>query len=188
MPFIVSIIFTLFLCSIPFGLVISTLLYDIDPREHHSKNIGMSNTWRCCGALAGLATLLLDTGKAVLSLWLATALGSPYLFLIGFLCVFSHCFSIYLSGKGGKGVASAAGVILFFAPQIWCTAITTWILVRFFAKKASVASLCATCTVLIHTFLFEPWFTPCIFFIGLLVLIRHKENIDRLYKKQELNL
>ena len=188
MSFIVSIILTLFLCSIPSGLVISALLYDIDPREHHSKNIGMSNTWRCCGPLAGLATLLLDTGKAVLSLWLAMALGSPYLFLLGFLCVFSHCFSIYLSGKGGKGVASAGGVIVFFAPQIWCTAITTWILVRFFAEKASVASLCATLTVLVHTFLFEPWFAPCISFIGILVLIRHKENIYRLQKKQELNL
>ena len=188
MSFIVSIILTLFLCSIPFGLVISTLWYDIDPRAHHSKNIGMSNTWRCCGPVAGLATLILDSGKAVLSLWLAAALDSPYLFFIGFLCVFSHCFSIYLNGKGGKGVASAAGVIVFFAPQIWCTAITTWILVRLFVKKASVASLCATCTVLVHTFLFEPWFTACIFFIGLLVLIRHKENIIRLHKKQELNL
>ena len=163
MSFIVSIVLTLFLCSIPFGLVISMLLYDIDPREHHSKNIGMSNTWRCCGPLAGFATLLLDTGKATLSLWLATVLGSPYLFLIGFLCVFSHCFSIYLSGKGGKGVASAAGVIVFFAPQIWCTPpITTWILVRFLAKSKPRFSLCnmhGSCTyILIGTMVCPMYF------------------------------
>tara|TARA_B100000683_G_C12323502_1_gene487496 strand:- start:265 stop:831 length:567 start_codon:yes stop_codon:yes gene_type:complete len=188
MSFIVSIFLTAFLCSIPFGLIIATLFFDIDPRQHHSKNIGMSNTWRCCGAVAGLVTLLLDTGKAVLSLWIATRLGSPYLFTVGFLCVLFHCFSIYLNGKGGKGVACAAGVIVFFAPQIWCTAIATWVITRFLSNKASVASLCATFTTLIHTFLFESWFAPCISLIGLLILIRHKENIDRLRKKQELNL
>lgn len=188
MSFIFSTVITAFLCSIPFGLVIASLFYDIDPRQHHSKNIGMSNTWRCCGARAGISTLVLDAGKAILSLWIATKLGSSHLFVLGFLCVFFHCFSIYLNGKGGKGVACASGVILFFAPQIWCTAIGTWVVIRLLSNKASVASLCATGTVLIHTFLYESWFVPCISLIGVLVLIRHKENIYRLRKKQELNL
>ena len=188
MSFILSIIITAFLCSIPFGLVIAALFYDIDPRQHHSRNIGMSNTWRCCGSIAGLATLFFDTGKAIFALWMATQLNSTHFFVLGFLCVFFHCFSIYLNGKGGKGVACAGGVILFFTPTIWYTAIGTWILIRFLSNKASVASLCATCAVLIHTFLYESWFAPCIFAIGLLVLIRHKENISRLHKKQELNL
>ena len=118
MSFIFSLIIITFLCSIPFGLVVATLFYDIDPRQYHSRNIGMSNTWRCCGAGAGLATLLLDTGKTVFALWIATTINAPHLFILGFLCVFFHCFSIYLNGKGGKGVACAGGVILFFAPPI----------------------------------------------------------------------
>ena len=188
MSFLFSTIIAAFLCSVPFGLVISTLFYDIDLRHHHSRNIGMSNTWRCCGAGAGISTLILDTGKAVFTLWMATILGSPYLFFLGFLCVFFHCFSIYLNGQGGKGVACAGGVVLFFAPHIWYTAIGTWILLRFVSNKASVASLGATGAVLVHTFLYESWFIPCISLIGFLVLIRHKENISRLRKKQELNL
>ena len=148
----------------------------------------MSNTWRCCGAGAGLATLFSDAGKAIFALWIATKLDSSHMFVLGFLCVFFHCYSIYLNGKGGKGVACASGVILFFTPNVWYTAICTWILLRWISKKASVASLGATCTVLAHTFVYESWFAPCITFIGLIVLFRHKENIDRLLKKQELNL
>ena len=188
MSFLFSIFITAFLCSIPFGLVIASLFFDTDPRLHHSKNIGMSNTWRCCGPIAGLCTLVFDSGKAYLSLWLATQIHSPYIIILGFLCVFFHCFSIYLEGKGGKGVAAAAGVLLFFAPKIWCTAICTWLVLQFLSNKASVASLGATLAALFHCVLYEKWFAALLFSIAFLILIRHRENIIRLRKKQELIL
>jgi acyl phosphate:glycerol-3-phosphate acyltransferase len=123
--------------------------------------------------------------KATFSLWASSELNAPYIHILGFLCVFFHCFSIYLNGKGGKGVASAAGVLLFFSPYILCTGACTWLVFRFLFKKASVASLVATTAVLIHTAMVEMNLILCIGSIGLLILFRHKENIIRLHKKQE---
>lgn len=185
MSFLFSFFIAAFLCSIPFGLVISTLFYDLDPRKHHSKNIGMSNTWRCCGASAGLTTLFFDMNKATLSLFFASILAAPYMEALGFFCVFFHCFSIYLNGKGGKGVASSAGVLLFFSPYVLCTGACTWIVFRFIYKKASVASLVATIAVFIHTILYVPNLIFCISSVAILIIVRHKENMIRLQKKQE---
>ena len=162
------------------------LLYNIDPRQHNSGNTGMSNVWRCCGPVAGLLTLLGDTAKALLSLWISSQLSSSLL-LVGFFCVFFHCYSIYLSGKGGKGVATASGVILYFSIDTFLLAVIAWILIRELDKRASVASLLTVVITLLYSFFCSETLFPLIFGISILIFVRHKDNIVRLRSNEELH-
>ena len=133
MSFLFCLLITAFLCSIPTGLIVGIIFYNLDPRQHESQNIGMSNVWRCCGSGAGLSTLLGDMLKATLSLWFCSFL-SEELLILGVFCVFFHCFSIYLSGKGGKGVATSGGVLLYFSIELLLVSLVTWFTIQFLSK------------------------------------------------------
>jgi len=161
-------------------------MHNTDPRQHKSGNTGMSNVWRCCGPTAGVITLLGDSTKAIVALWMCSSLCES-LFVLGFLCVFFHCYSIYLSGNGGKGVATASGVILYFSIESFLVAIVSWGLIRWRSKKASVASLGTIIIALLHTFFQYNELTFLIFGISILICIRHKDNILRLLSKEELH-
>ena len=166
----------------------SVLLYDKDPMLHHSKNTGMSNVWRTCGFFAAILTLLLDMGKAVLSLWICHFfVAPPALMCLGFFCVFFHCYSIFLEGKGGKGVASSGGVLLYFAPVVFVYTFGFWIVLQFLLKKASLASLGATGLALGIIWMAYSFLLPLVISMTLLIIWRHKENLSRLWKKEELS-
>ena len=186
MSFIICLLITAFLCSLPMGLGIGMIMYNTDPRQHKSGNTGMSNVWRCCGPTAGVLTLVGDSAKAFVTLWMCSSL-SDSVFMIGFLCVFFHCYSIYLKGNGGKGVATASGVILYFSIEVFFVAIVSWGLLRWRSKKASVASLGTVAITLLHTFFRYDELTFFIFAISILICIRHKDNILRLLSKEELH-
>ena len=186
MSFLLSIVIVAFLCSIPFGLIIATIGYDIDPRQHHSHNIGMSNVWRCCGLWAAILTLIGDTLKAFVALWLCSALQPPYFLFIAFLCVFFHCFSLYIP-QGGKGVASAGGVLLFLSPPTFGAALATWIILRLLLKKASLASLGATLCAVLYVGIYSTQYLFLLLSMTALILWRHKENIIRIQEKREFS-
>ena len=187
MSFLLSIPIVAFLCSIPFGLVFATIGYDIDPRQHHSCNIGMSNVWRCCGMWAGIFTLIFDILKAFLSLWICSILNPPYFLFLAFFCVFFHCFSLYMPKEGGKGVASAGGVLLFLSPSIFGFAFATWITLRLLFKKASLASLGTTLLALVYVGIYETQYLFVLLSMTALILWRHKENIIRIREKREFS-
>ena len=187
MTFLFSFLTVAFLCSIHFGLVICTIFFDVDPRQKYSKNIGMSNVWRTCGAIAGLLTLCGDLLKGTISLWICSYLCPQWILLFGFLCVFFHCFSIYSNGRGGKGVATAGGVVLYFVPILLLVAASTWVLVRTLTEKSSVASLGATLTTLGYTWVYHNTYVWLVFCLSMLILVQHKENLNRLKEKRELN-
>ena len=86
----------------------------------------MSNALRCCGFFTGIATLICDVLKGTFSLMICAVLVNQMMQLFGFICVFFHCYSIYLGGKGGKGVATAGGILLFFEPIILFWASLAW--------------------------------------------------------------
>ena len=188
MIFILCVTLTVFLCSIPTGVVLMTLFYDIDPREQGSKNIGMSNVWRLKGAAIGVCTLIGDLFKSYLALLIAHSyeLSQPSLMLIAFVAVLAHCYSIYLNGRGGKGVASAGGVLLFFVPKMCLILAVTWFSVRFISKKASLASICTTAATLLLTAALFPSILSLVSSLAVLILWRHKDNIGRIKNKNEL--
>ena len=171
----------LLLGSIPTGLVVSFLFYDIDPREHGSGNIGMTNVWRILGASAGLATLCGDLGKGVIGMWLALSFLNPtYLGWAALCLVIGHCYSVFLKFSGGKGVATAGGALLVLEPLSFVFATGIWLFVKRFSQKSSLSALISAGLLPIVVHRTAPQYFWPILAIVLLVIWRHKDNISRL--------
>src|SRR5271169_2107289 len=105
--------------SIPFGLIFAKILGGKDVRTAGSGNIGATNVSRVAGPLAGILTLLLDAAKGYAAVLLAARLSDDtamWLVIAGFSALLGHCYPVWLRFKGGKGVATAAGVFLALSP------------------------------------------------------------------------
>ena len=115
--------------SIPFGLLVTKALGEPDPRTAGSKNIGFTNVLRISGKKAGILTLLGDIGKGALAVILGQGLGAsrPWVLLVGFSVILGHIFSVFLSFKGGKGVATALGSVLGLDAFLGVCLLGVWI-------------------------------------------------------------
>ena len=185
MDYLVAIIFSYLLGSIPFGLILTKLFLKKDIRKIGSGNIGATNVLRSGNKLIGYLTLFFDILKAVIPV-VYIKLNYPDLIYISSLSVFlGHVFPIWLKFKGGKGVATYVGILfsinLIFG-FIFCI---SWLSVFLLSKYSSLSSLAASLSVPI--FLFFTNGEQIIFFIILFVLIfyTHRENIKRLKNKEE---
>ena len=185
MDYLVAIIFSYLLGSIPFGLIITKLFLKKDIRKIGSGNIGATNVLRSGNKLIGYLTLFFDILKAVIPV-VYIKLNYPDLIYISSLSVFlGHVFPIWLKFKGGKGVATYVGILfsinLIFG-FIFCI---SWLLIFLLSKYSSLSSLVASLSV--PLFLFFTNGEQIIFFIILFVLIfyTHRENIKRLKNKEE---
>ena len=176
----------LVLGSIPTGLVLSFLLYDTDPREHGSGNIGMTNVWRVLGAPAGLATLCGDLGKGVLGVWIASSFVDPsYLGWAALCLVIGHCYSIFLDFSGGKGVATAGGSLLMLDPWVFTLVSVVWIGVNVIGRKSSLSALIAALLLPVIVCWLEPQYFWPILTIVVIIVWRHQDNILRLKMGEE---
>ena len=185
MDYLVAIIFSYLLGSIPFGLILTKLFLKKDIRKIGSGNIGATNVLRSGNKLIAYLTLFFDILKAVIPV-VYIKLNYPDLIYISSLSVFlGHVFPIWLKFKGGKGVATYVGILfsinLIFG-FIFCI---SWLLVFILFKYSSLSSLVASLSV--PLFLFFTNGEQIIFFIILFVLIfyTHRENIKRLKNKEE---
>ena len=185
MDYLVAIIFSYLLGSIPFGLILTKLFLKKDIRKIGSGNIGATNVLRSGNKLIGYLTLFFDILKAVIPV-VYIKLNYPDLIYISSLSVFlGHVFPIWLKFKGGKGVATYVGILfsinLIFG-FIFCI---SWLLVFILSKYSSLSSLVASLSV--PLFLFFTDGEQIIFFVILFVLIfyTHRENIKRLKNKEE---
>jgi glycerol-3-phosphate acyltransferase PlsY len=178
--------------SIAFAIVVSRLMTLPDPRSYGSKNPGATNVLRSGSKAAAVLTLAGDAGKGWLAVWLAWLwAGDAALAAVAGLAVFAgHLFPLYHRFKGGKGVATAAGVLLGFDPWLGVATLVTWALIVAFFRISSLGALTAA--------LFAPFYAWWLFglgaipaaslLIGLLILWRHKENIRRLFAGTEPRL
>ncbi len=187
MIFVLCLCITLFLCSAPTGVILLTWIYDINPQDHGSKNIGMSNVWRIKGATAGLITLAGDMLKSYLALYIAQTMGVTMLQPLAIVAVFAHCYSIYLAGRGGKGVATAGGVLLFFAPYLCIVLAFAWFLVRMATNKASMASIATSILSVLLCWWLYAELSLLVLLLFLIIAWRHKENWRKLRDKTELS-
>jgi len=178
--------------SIPFAVVVSKVMGLQDPRSYGSKNPGATNVLRSGSKSAAALTLLGDAAKGWFALWLARHL-SPELpwavYAVAALAVFlGHLYPIFLGFKGGKGVATALGVLLAIQPWLALAVALTWLLVAVVSRYSSLAALiAAVCAPLYYLLLGKLGATTahlpvslCIVIIALLLIYRHKANIQRL--------
>jgi len=190
---ILSVVGGYLLGSVPFGLLIARLK-GIDIREHGSKNIGATNVWRVCGSKYGLPVFVLDAAKGVaavfLARWLAVRFSGDVAWagIAGaFACVLGHSFPVWLNFKGGKGVATSLGVLLSLLPWEGLAAFGVWLVVFFASRYVSLASIAAAAGLVILAIVMQllgwghGW--PTVGFaavVAVLVIVRHKANIQRL--------
>jgi acyl phosphate:glycerol-3-phosphate acyltransferase len=185
--------FLLFFCfvlgSVPFGIIVAKAK-GVDLKKVGSGNIGATNVLRSLGKLPALLTLFGDILKGTL----AVALGR-YVFddplsegLAGLAAIFGHNFSIFLSFRGGKGVATSFGVLLLYLPVPALVTLITWVAVAFLSKYSSMGAIVSFGLLPVSVILLEPA-EPVKFYIslvvGLLILVRHIGNIGRLLQGKE---
>jgi len=135
-----------FIGSIPIGWIVGKLFYNLDIRRSGSGNIGATNALRVFGTKVGILVLLLDMGKGFLATWLAQAMlpaGSPIIPLCALVVILGHVFSLFLSFRGGKGVATAAGAFLALAPLSLLAALIVFIIVVALSRYVSLGSMIA---------------------------------------------
>jgi len=174
--------------SIPFGLLIAKIR-KIDIREYGSGNIGATNVLRALGLGPGLIVLLLDLLKGFVPVTLTQFLGQdPWVItLCGLAAVIGHTFPIFLGFKGGRGAATALGMLLGIAPDIFVLAVALFFVVTALTRYVSVGSL-STAVVSAAAFIIlaRPLpYTLTAALVALLIVLRHMPNIKRLLQGTE---
>jgi glycerol-3-phosphate acyltransferase PlsY len=175
--------------GIPFGIVVSKALGLPDPRTVGSKNIGFTNVLRVSGKKAGILTLLGDFGKGWVCAWVAMhwLTVESYIMVVAFAPILGHMFSPFLGFKGGKGVATAVGVVLGLSPSIgllllliWLGAVAIW---RYSSGGALAAFGCFPIVTIVNEQRQEFFIFSLV--ISALIWIKHKDNIVRLWRGTE---
>jgi glycerol-3-phosphate acyltransferase PlsY len=183
--------------SFPSGLVVGKLFFHVDLRDYGSHNIGATNAYRVLGKCPAAAVLLLDAGKGALGVFLGQYGGSAvseyqvYAMIGGgLLAILGHNCSLFLHFKGGKGVATGLGVILYLAPVETLIVFLTWAVIVALTKYVSLGSIVAAALVPVTMALFgEPAaVTGFGLLAALFVIVRHKDNIVRLLHGTELKV
>lgn len=174
--------------SLSFAVIVSRLLGLADPRSYGSGNPGATNVLRSGHKSAALLTLAFDALKGFLPVWLALAfgpragLGEWTVAFVGLGAFVGHLWPLFFRFQGGKGVATAAGVLIALAPGLGLATLASWLIVAAFFRYASLASIVAA--------LFAPFYQllvwgvqpalACILPMSLLLVWRHGGNIRKL--------
>ncbi len=173
--------------SIPFGLVLTRLAGLGDIRRIGSGNIGATNVLRTGNKALAAATLLLDSGKGAAAALIALALfGEEAALLAAGGAMLGHSFPVWLGFRGGKGVATALGVLLAVSWPTGLIACATWLAVAFLFRISSLSALTALgLSPLAGWWFGGPAVAGLCLFIAVLVAVRHAANIRRLLKGEE---
>ena len=181
--------------SIPFGLILAKLFGVGDVRKAGSGNVGATNVARVAGPLAGILTLVLDAAKGAAAVWLAARFANEsaaWMTFAGLAALAGHCFPVWLHFRGGKGVATAAGMFLVLCPPALLGSVLVFILVVVFSRYVSLGSIAAAAAMpLLIYLLWAPRHAPPLivtfgaFAAAILVVYKHDANIQRLVEGRE---
>jgi glycerol-3-phosphate acyltransferase PlsY len=190
-----------FLGSLSFAVIVSRAMGLNDPRSYGSKNPGATNVLRSGSKLAAVLTLLLDGVKGWLPVALVVCFGKPYgldagtVALVSMAAFLGHLYPVFFHFKGGKGVATAAGVLLGINGWLGLAVLLTWLFMALVFRYSSLSALTAALSAPLYYFFGERWIGSFDRVILLTVLVmsalliwRHRENISRLVKGQESKL
>lgn len=183
--------------SIPSGVWIGKLFFKKDPRQFGSGNSGTTNTFRVLGKTAGTTVLLMDILKGTLATCLPQLLHSTINPLwIGLAAVMGHTFPIFAGFKGGKAVATSAGMLLGYQPLFFIYSASIFILSLLITSMVSLTSMVSAILITLSTFIL-PFVWPTVLpefdwlltiiacGLTIFIFIRHRENIKRILNGTE---
>lgn len=175
--------------SIPSGLWIGKIFYKTDIREHGSGNLGATNTFRILGKKAGLIVTVMDvlkgTAAVLLAMLPAFSEATIHPLILGIVAVIGHMLPVFASFRGGKAVATSAGVLLGYSWPLFVVLFFTFFLTLKLTKIVSLTSMIASLVALIYSIVY--YFVTGDFALGILVaslftfiVYRHRSNIVRI--------
>jgi glycerol-3-phosphate acyltransferase PlsY len=185
--------------SIPSGYIIGKIAKGIDIRQHGSKNVGATNALRVLGTKLGILTLFFDFLKGLLAIqiikWIIPEFNNFQLLLGGVFVIFGHIFTVFLSFKGGKGVATSAGVFLGLIPFAFVIALLVFLITVILSKYVSLGSILGVITLFtvqiienLQSGFQSIEFLLFVFVISVFIIYKHKDNIKRLCEGNENKL
>jgi acyl phosphate:glycerol-3-phosphate acyltransferase len=180
----VAILLAYLLGSVPFAVVVSRLFGLADPRSYGSGNPGATNVLRSGNKKAAILTLLGDAAKGALAVLLAQHYGPNELTvnLVALAVFFGHLYPVFLRFKGGKGVATAAGVLLALNPWLGLAVLATWLAVALLSRYSSLAALTAAAAAPLYVAL-GLGASGNLLSVGIMAMAligKHRANIQRL--------
>lgn len=188
MPSLVALLLAYLIGSISFAVLVSRAMGLSDPRSYGSGNPGATNVLRSGNKLAAILTLVGDAAKGAVAVLLAQAFAARFGFTglvitcAGLAAFIGHLYPVFHRFQGGKGVATAAGVLLALSPALGLCTLGTWLLVAAITRYSSLAALlAAVCAPLFAWWLFgaDAAIVPIAIMSGLLIW-RHRQNIAKL--------
>ncbi|MFZ5648835.1 MAG: glycerol-3-phosphate 1-O-acyltransferase PlsY [Bacillota bacterium] len=185
--FALSLISSYLIGSIPFGYIVARIK-GVDIRQHGSGNIGATNVWRILGPGLGLLVLFLDALKGAVPVIIGRQVGIEGAELLaGMAALLGHAFPIYLGFKGGKIIATGAGVMLALAPLVLLIAFLVFASVVLVSRYVSLGSVLAAASVPVLLTLFQYNWMYILFggAICLIAVLKHIPNIKRLIQGTE---
>jgi glycerol-3-phosphate acyltransferase PlsY len=188
LPLVVIVVAAYCLGSISFAIVVSWLLRLPDPRTYGSKNPGATNVLRTGRKAAAVLTLVGDAGKGWLAVWLAAFFTTQFA-LAGLAAFLGHLFPVFHRFQGGKGVATAAGVLFGLDWRIGLGTVVTWLVIAACLRFSSLAALVAALFAPFATALLLGWQSAIVVGVmSALLFWRHRANIARLLAGTEPRL
>lgn len=188
MKYLIVILLSYLIGSIPSGYVIGKIFFKQDIRKMGSGNVGSTNALRNFGKLAGLGTFLFDFSKAIIACIIGKKFaGEEGIYLAMFFVVIGHMYSFVLNFKAGKGIATIFGALVYINSIFALTLFAVFLVVMFASRIVSLASMSAALVAIIYgIYKFGiNYFTICLSILALLILYKHKDNFKRLVKGEE---
>ena len=196
-----AVVMAYLLGSLSFAVIVSRVMGLKDPRSYGSHNPGATNVLRSGNKKAAVATLVLDAFKGWLPVMLVKWFGKDVgledatVAAVAFAAFLGHLFPVFFGFKGGKGVATAAGALLGLEWILGLATLATWLIVAFFTRYSSLASMVSAAFAPVFYLMGDraAWYAErsillAVFMIGLLLVIRHKDNINKLLSGKESRL
>ncbi|MDP1606986.1 MAG: glycerol-3-phosphate 1-O-acyltransferase PlsY [Rhodocyclaceae bacterium] len=178
--------------SLPFAVIVSRLFGLADPRGHGSGNPGATNVLRTGNKFAALLTLLGDAAKGWVAMWLATKVGADgtAIAFTGLAAFLGHVFPVFLRFRGGKGVATALGVLIGLDGLVALGAALTWAATAAISRYSSLAALAAACVApgVAYALHGPDTLTLVVGIMCMLLIMRHRPNILRLFAGTETRI
>ena len=186
---IIVLLYSYFLGSIPFGLIITKIFLNQDIRNVGSGNIGTTNVLRTGKKSLAIATLIFDILKGYVSVVVTLKYFNDLIYFSALICFIGHIFPVWLKFKGGKGIATYLGIILALSFKFGIIFGVTWLLISFIFKYSSLASMLGALIVLLYSIILDNNAQSIFLFITfIIILYTHRENIVRLKDSKETKI